>query len=88
MLGTHIIFILSRIAGELFSGLTGRRIFSLSSCKFLYRLKVVHWKVGDHASRECECPPSSKPEIDFRECYLCVCLSLCFHDYLGVGDIP
>lgn len=69
----HIYFIWN--AGAAIFRCNWQKTLRLSSCQFVYGLE--HW---GSCLRKCERPPSTKPEIYFRECYLCVCLSLFFHD--------
>lgn len=83
ILGTHIIFILSRVAGAAIFRFNWQKTLQPVQLQISLQVKSAALESWGSCLRKCECPPSSKPEIYFRECYLCVCLSLCFHDADG-----
>lgn len=76
ILGTYIIFILSGVLGQPFSGVTGRRLWPVKLPVSL-RVKVLRWNVGDHASESV----SAHLLVSLRFISgnaICVCVSLSF----------
>lgn len=86
VLGTYIIFILSRVAGAAIFRYNWQKTLRPVKLPTSLRVKSAALESWGSRLRKCKHPPSSKPEIYFRERYVCVCVCVCVFFY-GDGGV-